>query len=237
MRVTDKGSRPQCVKLQVQEVPAYGIIDSGADITIMGGMLFKKVAAVARFKKRDLKRPDKTLRNYDHTPFTLDGRIDMDILFDGKTMFTPVYIKADANDQLLLSEGVCHQLGILQYHTEVEPWRGGRKGKQSSPKMAVTGPTALTARSVPEESLQSNTDTAVGVPTVRVRLLQSVKLLSHQGAVEVEGSDHLQKPQTLLLESSHNAPLCVQDALLQVQQGQPTFVYTSVQSCRLLMSC
>ena len=33
VRVTDKGSRPQCVKLQVQGVPAYGIIDSGADIT------------------------------------------------------------------------------------------------------------------------------------------------------------------------------------------------------------
>ena len=46
VRLSDKGSRPQCVKLQVQGVPAYGIIDSGADITIMGGVLFKKVAAV-----------------------------------------------------------------------------------------------------------------------------------------------------------------------------------------------
>ena len=63
----------------------------------MGGALFKKVAAVARFKKRDLKRPDKTPRNYDHTPFTLDGRIDMDLSFDGKTMRTPVYIKTDAH--------------------------------------------------------------------------------------------------------------------------------------------
>ena len=47
VRLTDQGSKPQCVKLQVQRVPAYGIIDSGADITIMGGILFKKVAAVA----------------------------------------------------------------------------------------------------------------------------------------------------------------------------------------------
>ena len=130
-KLTDEGSQPQCVKLQIQGVPAYGLIDSGADITIMGGILFKKVAAVARFRKRDLKKADKTPRNYDHTPFTLDGRIDMDLTFDGKTMCTPVYIKADAHDQLLLSEGVCRQLGILHYHPSVEPWRGGRARKRS----------------------------------------------------------------------------------------------------------
>ena len=67
VRLTDKGSNPQCVKLLIQGVPAYGIIDSGADFTKIGGVLFKKVAAVAKLKKRDLKRPDKTPRNYDHT--------------------------------------------------------------------------------------------------------------------------------------------------------------------------
>ena len=36
----------------------FGIIDSGADITIMGGELFKKVAAAARLKKRDFKKAD-----------------------------------------------------------------------------------------------------------------------------------------------------------------------------------
>ena len=100
--------------------------DSGADITIMGGVLFRKVATVAQLRKRDLKRPDKTPRNYDQTPFTLDGYMDLDITFKGKTMCTPVYIKADAQEQLLLS-GVCRQLGIFQYHPEVEPWKGGRK--------------------------------------------------------------------------------------------------------------
>ena len=77
------GSKPQCVKVQVQGVPAYCVLDSGADITIMGGMLFRKVATVAQLKKRDLKRPDKTPRNYDQTPFTLDGRMDLDITFNG----------------------------------------------------------------------------------------------------------------------------------------------------------
>ena len=48
------------------------------------------------------------------------------------TMCTPVYIKMDAQDQLLLAEGVCRQLGIVSYHPEVETWRGGSKGKDKT---------------------------------------------------------------------------------------------------------
>lgn len=33
--------------MDIQGVPAKGIIDSGADITIMNGQLFQKVSAVA----------------------------------------------------------------------------------------------------------------------------------------------------------------------------------------------
>ena len=40
VRVADKGSQSQCVRTQIQGVPAYGLIDSGADTTIMGGTLF-----------------------------------------------------------------------------------------------------------------------------------------------------------------------------------------------------
>ena len=132
------GSQPQCVKVQMQGVPAYGVLDSGAHITIMGGMLFRKVTTVAQLKKRDLKRPDKTPRNYDQTPFTLDGRMDLDITFNGKTMCTPVYIKTNAREQLLLSEGVCRQLDILQYHPDVKPWRGGKRWDQT--QTSTVGP-------------------------------------------------------------------------------------------------
>ena len=48
--------------------------------------------------------------------------MDLDVTFNGKTMRTPIYIKMDAHDQLLLSEGVCRQLGIIQYHLRVEKW-------------------------------------------------------------------------------------------------------------------
>ena len=49
--------------------------------------------------------------------------MDLDIAFAGKTMTTPLYIKVDPEEHLLLSEGVCQQLGIIRYHPDVEPWR------------------------------------------------------------------------------------------------------------------
>ena len=105
-----------------------GIIDSGADITIVGSKLFRKVATVAWLKKCDFYKPDKSPRTYDQNPFSLDGRMNLDITFDGKTMTTAVYVKMDAYDELLLSEGVCRQLGILSYHEEVQPLKGTGSG-------------------------------------------------------------------------------------------------------------
>jgi len=42
-----------------------------------------------------------------------NGIINLDVVFQDKVMWTPIYIKIDACDRLLLSEGVCQQLGIL----------------------------------------------------------------------------------------------------------------------------
>ena len=53
VRVNDKGSRPQYVNVEIQGVPTSGVIDTGADITIIGGGLFKKVATAARLRKKD----------------------------------------------------------------------------------------------------------------------------------------------------------------------------------------
>ncbi len=145
VRVEDKGSHPMCVKVQVQGVLAYGIIDSGADITIIGGSLFKKVAAVAKLKKKDFKKADKTPHTYDQKPFSLDGRMELDITFQDKAIKTTVYIKMDAHDQLLLSERVCRQLGVISYHSEVEKWRGGRlkRKEASTEKSTAQVPTAF----------------------------------------------------------------------------------------------
>lgn len=64
----------------------YGIIDSRADITIIGGDLFCKVATAVRLKKKDMKQPDKTPRTYDQKIFLLDGKMDLNISFGDKTM-------------------------------------------------------------------------------------------------------------------------------------------------------
>ena len=34
-------------------------------------------------------------------------------------MLTPIYLKMDAQHDLLLSEGVCRQLGIVSYHQSI----------------------------------------------------------------------------------------------------------------------
>ena len=158
VRVSDKGSRPQCARVQIQGVPAFGIIDSGADITIMGNGLFHKVASVAHLKKRDFKKADKTPRTYDQKPFHIDGRMDLDVTFGDRTMCTPVYIKMDVPDQLLLSEGVYRQLSIFTYHRDVQEWRGGRR----QPLVASGN---------------------AKVPSVRVRLVNSIQLPPCQSTV------------------------------------------------------
>ena len=155
VRVDDKGSHAQCVKVTVEGVPMYGIVDTGADITIMGRTMFRKVAAVAKLRKKDFKNPDKQPRTYDQRTFTLDGMINMEIKFKDKVMKTPVYIKMDAHDQLLLSEGLCRQLGIVSYDPAVQVWRGGKQAKPKQEK---------------EETIS----------TVQVRLLQSVQILPQQ---------------------------------------------------------
>ena len=77
-------------------MPVDGVIDTGADITIMGGVVFKKIAAVAKLRKSQLKKADKIPHNYDQTPFTVNSRMDLDVTFEGVTMCTPIYIKTDA---------------------------------------------------------------------------------------------------------------------------------------------
>ena len=211
VRVNDQGSQPRCAKVQIEGVPMYGIVDSGADITIIGGTLFKKVAAVARLRKRDLQKPDKVPRTYDQKPFQLDGKMMMNVSFGDKTMRTAVYIKMDAHDQLLLSEGVCRQLSIITYHPDVQVWRGGRRlggrgGVCSKPKDAK-------------------------VPTVRVRLLQTVRILPLQQTTVDVVIDHCRQDVPLLLEPCEevrqSVGLTAEAALLKIEDGKSRIMLTN----------
>ena len=149
-------------------------MDTGADITVMGSELFKKVAAVAGLKKRQFKPADKQPHTYDRRQFKLDGRLDLDVSFNDKTMYTPVYVKMDAYDDLLLSEGVCWQLGIVTCHLHVESNRSNA---------VVDKPTLL-------------------IRSIRISLVDSVRLAPHSStltSVKLEASD-LSGP--LLLEQT-----------------------------------
>jgi len=183
IRVSDKGSFPQCVRVLIQGVPAYGIIDTAADITIIGGQLFRKVASVAHLKKKHLKHADKTPRNYDQRPFRLDGRMDLTIAFGDKEMTTSVCIKLDAVDQLLLSEG------IVSYHSAVKIWRGGGATKKKATG-SIDQDKGVASVAQCEDANGDNR--AAQVPTVRVSALKSIRVLPHHRVavpVEVTGID------------------------------------------------
>ena len=184
IHVRDRGSRPRRAQVQIGGVLAWGIVDSGADITIIGKDLLQTIAAVSKLRKRDCKNPDKVPRTYDRKPFTLHGMLELEISFAEKKMRTKVYIKMDTSDQLLLSEGVCRQLGIIRYHPSVRPSsEEQQEGEEARESMG---------RESPE-------DTAV-VPTVRVQLLQSVTVPPLQRlAVEVKvDSDAVSSPLLLV---------------------------------------
>ena len=103
----------------MQGVPCEGVIDTGSDIMIMGGKLFKRIAAIARLRKRDFHPADKTSVAYGRQPFSLHGKMSLSISFGGREMVTPIYIKMDSEEPLLLAEGVCRQLQIVTYHPDV----------------------------------------------------------------------------------------------------------------------
>ena len=128
----------------------------------------------------------------------------------------------DAHDQLLLSEGVCRQLGIIQYHCDVETWRGGRKksalpAPESKPQEEPQPPATDRTLSImaPHAAEQG-----AKVPTVRVNLVQSVQLLPHQSlVVEVSftGDEERNDVEAYLLEPTKlKSGLQLEPSLLSV---------------------
>ena len=85
----------------------------------MGHKLFKKITAIAGITKKQFKAADKIPFTYDRWQFQLDSYLSLDVTFDQCVICTPVYIKMDTHDDLLLLEGVCPQLGIVTYHHKV----------------------------------------------------------------------------------------------------------------------
>ena len=119
-------------------------------------------------------------RTYDRKIFHLDGRMELEISFQGKTMKTMVYIKMDAPDQLLLSEGVCRQLGIVSYHPSLTT---PDRMQTMLPNQTQPVPSDQAQTNAPKSESLKPTNATAHVPCVLVSLVQSLKLPPSRSAV------------------------------------------------------
>lgn len=71
--ITDGGSKSQLAHVDIQEVLADGVVDTGDEITIMGRELFAGVASEAHLCRKDFCKADKFPQNYSGKIFHLDG--------------------------------------------------------------------------------------------------------------------------------------------------------------------
>ena len=197
-RVQDKGSKLR--RAVIAGVPTNGVIDSGADITIVGGDLFRRIVAVEKVKKRQFKPVDKLPHTYDQRPFHLDGKIDVDITFTGTTMKTTVYVKLDAAEQLLLSEGVCRQLGIIQYHPDVWMAESGGNKQHYNKHRYLSKPTSKLPPS--EERTKSGTHS----PSHQKHSLPPSEERTESGTHSPSHQEHSLPPSEELTESGTRSP-------------------------------
>ena len=119
-------------------------------------------------------------------------------------MRTPVYVKMDAPEQLLLSEGVCRQLGVITYHTEVQPIERVKADK----------PTRVSKTAKEDDCV---------IPTVRVHLVKDVRILPNEcltTQVKLEGEIKT-STQSMIIEAD---PALLQDREVQMVDAvlQPT---------------
>ena len=90
VHINDSGNKQRYATVLIEGIPVEGTtIVGGSDITIIGRDLFRRVASVARLHKSQLLKPDKAPKTYDERTFCLDGKMNLDISFNGKTMKTP----------------------------------------------------------------------------------------------------------------------------------------------------
>ena len=110
-------------------------------------------------------------------------------------------------------------MDILQYQPDVEPWRGGKRKDET--QTSTVGPPhqeQTTTGEVVEGPVREGPVREIAeVPTVRVRLVQSLQLLPHQGTsvtVQLHSDSKLQNTESMLLEPScHQSPVEVDDSL------------------------
>lgn len=133
----------------------------------------------------------------------------VDSIWNSPLMNAAVYVKMDAAEELQLSEGVCRQLCIVSYHSGVEP------GNVSSNLIQT-----IETEAVDAVSGNSHKDDTCVVPTVRVRLVNPVRIPSDHVAiveVKVEESDPGESNLPLLFEANpdlQDSSVSISDCIL-----------------------
>ena len=72
---------PHSATVKIEGVPIMGIIDTGSDITIISGNMFKIVIVKAGLKKEEFKTANKQAFTYNKQWITLDGQMDVNTSF------------------------------------------------------------------------------------------------------------------------------------------------------------
>ena len=152
----------------------------------------------SELKKEDFKPVNKRAFNFNKQPIVLDGQMEVDISFEDREVHTTVYVKVKAPYPLLLSESVCRELEIVQYHPSVRPL--GNIGK---------------------------TGTVGQSPRDKVKMVQSVRLPpQHTAVMPVEIVGHrgtvLLEPSSNLVDMLH-----IEDSLLEVDRDGTAVVVVS----------
>ena len=203
-------SKSRHVKVKIEGIPVTGIIDTGSDITIISGELFKNDVVAAQLSSEAFKRANKT---YSGQPIALDGQMDVTISFESHDIRTTIYVKLQAPDQLLLSESVCRELGIVKYHSLVD-----------SVESEV-----MEGSDLRQESSNNKSENT----TAKVKMIRTVRIPANHAAVVpiqvVDKTDEIDETGLLLLEPNPvlGEALSIDNFLVQLHNGESTAITIS----------
>ena len=112
-------------------------------------------------------------------------------------MRTPVYVKFDAAEPLLLPEGVCWQLGIITYHPDVwaventKQTRHHRKRRQSNSRDSTYTPSPAERKKSEEAAFNSVDQAPPSKERTSTELSFSTSTTSHE-QICLRSNSHLQ---------------------------------------------
>ena len=206
-------SKARHVKVKIEGIPVTGIIDTGSDITIINGKLFKNVVDAAQLSSEAFKPANKQACAYSGQPIALDGQMDVTISFESHDIRTTIYVKLQAPDQLLLSESVCRELSIVKYHSLVH--------SVESEVMEGSG--------LRQENSNNKSENTIA----KVKMIRTVRIPANHAAVVpiqvVDKTDEIDETGLLLLEPNPvlGEALSIDNFLVQLHNGESTAITIS----------